>query len=161
MPTINYHRTWCKTCNDWTLHHSGFGSDTSSCKVCKTEWTEITLGEIPKEKIIEQRERYNEGKKKSGGVLGSYFAAAFGDSGGLDMRPPGSDVKITEEDAGQKAINDAREKRIHEQWKRDKQAREELKEEYTFYSSLGRNDICLCGSGKKYKKCCLKKFENI
>ena len=22
---------------------------------------------------------------------------------------------------------------------------------------IGRNDKCLCGSGKKYKKCCLKK----
>jgi uncharacterized protein YecA (UPF0149 family) len=22
---------------------------------------------------------------------------------------------------------------------------------------LGRNDLCLCGSGKKYKKCCLGK----
>lgn len=24
------------------------------------------------------------------------------------------------------------------------------------YPELGRNDICCCGSGKKYKKCCLK-----
>ena len=24
---------------------------------------------------------------------------------------------------------------------------------------IGRNDPCLCGSGKKYKKCCLKKNE--
>lgn len=24
------------------------------------------------------------------------------------------------------------------------------------YPKLGRNDLCLCGSGKKYKKCCLK-----
>jgi hypothetical protein len=24
-------------------------------------------------------------------------------------------------------------------------------------NKLGRNDICLCGSGKKYKKCCLYK----
>lgn len=24
---------------------------------------------------------------------------------------------------------------------------------------LGRNDPCLCGSGKKYKKCCLGKEE--
>ncbi|MGE6602707.1 SEC-C metal-binding domain-containing protein [Lysinibacillus fusiformis] len=23
--------------------------------------------------------------------------------------------------------------------------------------AIGRNDICLCGSGKKYKKCCLRK----
>ncbi|WP_367566907.1 SEC-C metal-binding domain-containing protein [Lacrimispora sp.] len=23
--------------------------------------------------------------------------------------------------------------------------------------SVGRNDICPCGSGKRYKKCCIKK----
>lgn len=26
---------------------------------------------------------------------------------------------------------------------------------------LGRNDLCSCGSGKKYKKCCLNKVETI
>ena len=25
---------------------------------------------------------------------------------------------------------------------------------------IGRNDLCLCGSGKKYKKCCLHKFQS-
>lgn len=25
---------------------------------------------------------------------------------------------------------------------------------------LGRNDVCHCGSGKKYKKCCIDKDEN-
>lgn len=24
---------------------------------------------------------------------------------------------------------------------------------------LGRNDVCVCGSGIKYKKCCMKKYE--
>lgn len=28
-------------------------------------------------------------------------------------------------------------------------------------SSLNRNDPCLCGSGKKYKKCCLEKNKKI
>ena len=27
--------------------------------------------------------------------------------------------------------------------------------EWLEYSRLGRNDKCLCGSGKKYKKCCI------
>lgn len=26
---------------------------------------------------------------------------------------------------------------------------------------IGRNDKCICGSGKKYKKCCLKKYEEV
>lgn len=29
---------------------------------------------------------------------------------------------------------------------------EALVKEYQAYKKLGRNDICLCGSGKKYKK---------
>lgn len=31
------------------------------------------------------------------------------------------------------------------------------------YAKIGRNDECPCGSGKKYKNCCLKtgKYENI
>lgn len=28
------------------------------------------------------------------------------------------------------------------------------------YSNVGRNDFCPCGSGKKYKKCCLDKVKN-
>jgi hypothetical protein len=28
------------------------------------------------------------------------------------------------------------------------------------YNNLGRNDTCPCGSGKKYKKCCLGVFDN-
>ena len=27
-------------------------------------------------------------------------------------------------------------------------------------SAVGRNSLCPCGSGKKYKKCCLSKDEN-
>ena len=31
------------------------------------------------------------------------------------------------------------------------------------YKKIGRNDPCPCGSGKKYKKCCLNtgKYENL
>lgn len=31
------------------------------------------------------------------------------------------------------------------------------------YKKIGRNDLCPCGSGKKYKNCCLdsEKYENI
>ena len=27
------------------------------------------------------------------------------------------------------------------------------------YSKIKRNDICLCGSGKKYKRCCINKVQ--
>lgn len=31
------------------------------------------------------------------------------------------------------------------------------------FNKIGRNDLCPCGSGKKYKNCCLKnkKYENM
>ena len=28
------------------------------------------------------------------------------------------------------------------------------------FGNLGRNDFCACGSGKKYKKCCMKNTES-
>ena len=27
------------------------------------------------------------------------------------------------------------------------------------YSSVGRNDVCLCGSGRKFKGCCMERVE--
>lgn len=27
--------------------------------------------------------------------------------------------------------------------------------------TIGRNDVCICGSGKKYKQCCLRKGKNV
>ena len=37
----------------------------------------------------------------------------------------------------------------------------EVKESINTYSKVGRNDPCPCGSGKKYKKCCLDKEKYI
>lgn len=37
-------------------------------------------------------------------------------------------------------------KEIHDKWKNSKTVVNEVK--------IGRNDLCPCGSGKKYKKCC-------
>lgn len=33
------------------------------------------------------------------------------------------------------------------------------KKQKNFPKGLGRNDPCPCGSGKKYKKCCMGKME--
>ena len=32
---------------------------------------------------------------------------------------------------------------------------------YKNYKHLGRNDVCTCGSNKKYKKCCISKFDHL
>jgi hypothetical protein len=37
-------------------------------------------------------------------------------------------------------------------WNKDKKA-----EDLPKHADLGRNDPCHCGSGKKYKKCCMEK----
>ena len=34
-----------------------------------------------------------------------------------------------------------------------------IKIENNEFEKVGRNSFCLCGSGKKYKKCCLNKFD--
>lgn len=45
----------------------------------------------------------------------------------------------------------------------DEEKRKEIKKEYSKSGTVykdevpGRNDVCPCGSGKKYKKCCMKK----
>ncbi len=36
------------------------------------------------------------------------------------------------------------------------EAVEEPKKPYVNHDTTGRNDLCPCGSGKKYKKCCGK-----
>jgi hypothetical protein len=54
-------------------------------------------------------------------------------------------------------------KKDQARWAADRNARERLAELNTgqhfsnFQRKLGRNDSCPCGSGKKYKKCCLGK----
>ncbi len=56
-------------------------------------------------------------------------------------------------------------KRLREEEEERRQARQwseedEYSEEEPTRSRIGRNDPCPCGSGKKYKKCCLKKQQS-
>lgn len=39
----------------------------------------------------------------------------------------------------------------------ERQRRIGYKAEVRNYIKIGRNDLCLCGSGTKYKNCCAKK----
>jgi hypothetical protein len=39
-------------------------------------------------------------------------------------------------------------------WKKDS---ENKKDDKPHHADIGRNDPCHCGSGKKYKKCCMEK----
>jgi len=57
---------------------------------------------------------------------------------------------LIESDAGLK-----REEEIIKQ--KQEEIVKEMKEELDKFKNVGRNEICLCGSNKKYKKCCLLK----
>jgi uncharacterized protein YchJ len=71
----------------------------------------------------------------------------------------GSDVRIIEADAGQKEIDDENHRIYVENEKIRAEETRLFLEDQKKYAHLGRNDKCLCGSGKKYKKCCLTKFK--
>lgn len=161
MPQINYYRLWCKTCNEYTLHLRDWEKPKHTCRECKSVFIETPLTEIPEQKIKEQRERWskaNGAQAKSvmlkSLILGGRVATAniFGEVG--------SDFKVHECDAGLEDIKRAnREARIRESVVQD-EIRRQRREEAKRYAHLGRNDTCICGSGKKYKKCCLTRIQS-
>jgi len=155
MPTITYHRFWCKHCNDWTLfHRASFSDTTMNCNVCNYPQERVMSSDIPREKILEQRKRYKESETKSlfsSGLIGAFF----------NPRPDNlfsekyPEPEIVEHDAGQKAIDkEGRERRMKE-YEHEKKEQAELQAKF---GNLRRNDKCGCGSGKKFKKCCQLKM---
>lgn len=173
MPNIIYHkyRVWCKSCNDFSIHDKVYNNETThekfkQCKfeenetyalicVCGCQYTTVKISEIDKEKLKIQRERYKEQRtsdlKESMQVM---LGGGYNMLNDLFSPVKGAETKIIESDAGLKyeeqLEKEARIKRI-----------EERKQELLRFKNVGRNDICLCGSGLKYKKCCLLKHNNI
>jgi len=161
MPIITYHRIWCKTCNEFTLHFFNKNNENDEsgyfCKDCKTKYSDILLKEIPNNKILEQRERYEKSKKEDfNNMLNGYLNPNF--SFLKEMKnmfsEPGSNIEIVESDAGQKLIDEKILEKRKEELKKYNEEREEAKK----YKHLGRNEKCLCGSNLKYKNCCLKRI---
>ena len=147
MPTRTFYRIWCKTCNEFELHTNK--DEQYICNKCDTVYTDILLGEIPKEKRIEQRERYN--KKKQENFISIFdtftnYHNMFKEEIGI--------TEIMESDAGQKYIDDIN-KEKYEQYKKEAEEKKALQKQY---SKLGRNEKCFCGSGVKFKKCCYEKI---
>ena len=146
MPTIKYYRWWCKTCNKFELHKFN-SNDELICK-CGTEYTEVYLNEIPNELLIEQRKRFVDSKS---GFLNNILIK---DASQNMFREVGSDVTIIECDAGQSSIEDE----LLNRWNNALKKIEENKKLQNEHKNLGRNDLCFCGSGLKYKKCCYHKI---
>lgn len=165
MPTTTYWRTWCKTCNDWTLHTTPFNATKDNperdweCRECGTVFTSLMLSEIPYEKLKEQRERYKKDKTNQFGHLFSSYM--FSSKSYMDdiFSEVGSNVTIKESDAGQEGIDKEIAKIREEEYNKRREERLALEIEFKKYAHLGRNDKCACGSGLKYKKCCQSKFE--
>jgi hypothetical protein len=147
MPTIRKYRQWCKTCQDWTLHTINGETDQLICDLCKTENTNVYLDEIPNEKLLEQRARYN--KKKYSFILDNVLL----NPNNNPFAPVGSNIEIIETDAGQDYIDEQVKKRYEELQKK----REEQDKLQAEHKKIGRNEKCFCGSGLKFKKCCYNK----
>ena len=171
-PTINYlYRYFCKTCEDFELHKRIFSDETTNelfshcifdeeknpvfiCTSCNTQYTRTLLSEVSDEKIEAQRKRYREYKANEFAEL-TKFMTRQDNSLLTDLfREPSNkfETKIIESDAGLKAIQEA--ERLEE-----KRIRQEKYAEQQKFKNVGRNDTCLCNSGKKYKKCCHSKHQ--
>lgn len=162
MPQRTLYRQWCKTCNEFELHiEKEFLKKDLACMECKTEYTDIKLKDIPLEKRKEQRKRYNNSKDTGLSILfGSYLGSAgYPFSGMFDE--PGSNDEIRESDAGQRAIDEYDKKQRDIAYEKRRIRRKEEVELKKSFHKLGRNDKCLCGSDKKYKKCCWTKIQKI
>ena len=64
---------------------------------------------------------------------------------------------LLEKESAERAL---RELKTKEQLLRRQIAEEQSQHESSSKRKVGRNDPCPCGSGKKYKKCCLKKHDD-
>lgn len=151
-----YKRIWCKSCNDFTIHELNTG-EKLQCNYCGTEYTNIYLKEIPKDKLELQRERYKFQQRRKYTDLYTGFL-----TNGLNelFEEPGKPV-ILESDAGQEDIDtrirQERAKRMAE-YREKQEKKKQLQEKF---KNTHRNDKCLCGSGLKYKYCCLKEIRSL
>ncbi len=157
MPTTYFHRLWCVPCKEWTLHSEKFGTDCMNCHECKTAFRPVQVRDIPEDKIFEQRERYSKDQEqKEQDFLKAPFLMGGDTHSILSEKWP--KPIIVEHDAGQEVIDKEVQRRQIEELKKKRAEKHKQQEEVLKYENLGRNEICLCGSGKKYKKCCLTKI---
>lgn len=168
MPTRTKYRIWCKTCQEF-MFHSEIEKDVDerrfSCDSCDTVYTDIFLKDISEEKLQEQRKRYQEKHKKDmekmfGNLLESPEQRRIKELIHMFSPPGTAKLEVYESDAGQKQIDEAIRKKRMEELEGRRKIRDEQRAEAAKYTKLGRNDACICGSGLKYKKCCLSRIKS-
>lgn len=156
MPTTTFYRIWCKTCKEYTLHHRKRNypnpdSVSFFCNDCNSEHVETPLNEIPEEYRFEQRKRYTESRQNE--IFGSELIKGFFSPPKHPLFGGWEKPEIIEDDAGQAAIDAVEDEKRAEERKLRIAEQERQYEERLKYINLGRNDLCACGSGQKYKKC--------
>jgi len=147
--TKQYIRFWCSECKNFTVHNID-----GPCLICGVETKEYKISDVPIEFILQQRRRF---KNKRSSNFNKILNNLYYPLGGI-FEETNFNYEVIETDAGQLKLeedeNKERQKVILE--------RKEHEEEYKlFYKGVGRNEDCPCGSNKKYKKCCISKFDDL
>ena len=146
-PVERKFRYWCGTCNEFELFSTK--EDDYVCDKCSSKHVDVEVSTIPAEKVEEQRNRFRNMRRTDFAKMMEVYQFMSANPG-ADM-PLQSD-SVMETDAGLLAIEKVeREKREAEQ--------EAMRLDIEAHKGLGRNEVCKCGSGLKYKKCCLKRIQ--
>lgn len=133
-------RKFCKTCNSYKVFNEL--DSKLVCETCNLEFQNVEISEIPNVEILEQRERYKstyltnfmDNIKNSEAILNKP-EILMEDDAGLLLNPE----FVTE----MKTI-------LATELYAYREAQKKIR-------NIGRNCKCYCGSGKKYKKCCIYK----
>lgn len=147
-------RTYCKTCNEFTLFSQK--EENHVCDTCNTSVNAddtYNISDIPPEKILAQIERYKlsrESRKKK-----DFNIFMLGSLVGFDNLPT-TDFEIIEDDCGYAKVLADFEKKQKEYAMKESERQKEINEIMKQAEKNGRNSKCICGSGLKAKKCCLK-----
>jgi SEC-C motif len=156
MPTQYRYRHYCKGCEDFTLFiRDDFGTKELTCTTCDKLYETVKIGEIAQEKLDAQRARF---KQKRSQQISQYLNTYT--SGGMIAELLRNEsrigIEVKESDAGLLTI---------EKWEKEErelakqQRNEEIARIRVQFKDVQRNESCRCGSGIKYKKCCMNSVQ--
>jgi len=148
-------RTYCKTCDEFTLFSQK--KEVHICNTCNTAVNPddtYNVSEVAPEKVLAQIERYKlskESRKKR-----DFNLFILGSIVGFDSMPIPTNFDIIEDDCGYAKVLADFEAKQKANAQKEAERQREIKEIMKQAEKNGRNSLCICGSGKKAKKCCLK-----
>jgi len=156
MPTQYRYRHYCKDCEDFTLFiRDDFNSKDLTCTNCDKKYETVKIGEIDSEKVETQRVRFKQKRSQQfANMFDTYRTGSIMQELFRNESRMGFDVH--ESDAGLLTI----EKYEKEERELAKLIRnEEIRKIRIEFKGIQRNETCRCGSGIKYKKCCMNSVQ--